>query len=362
MLLLWVGSAAADYAVLVINYPLPPYTVHDTTEIMDEWYLNPGNVGSGALQSPPSSNNKYLFWDADEVYFESGVPCEDFPNQWISATAIEAAVDAWEDVDSGSLDVIYDGEDVFETNDPDDGENVIFFGEHSSLGGVRGITMITAPTSGVNIGEFSDVDIVLNDAKLWTTGTAICATPSDTSDVQSTATHEVGHALGLGHVTGKHCMTSSSQWCSGGTILKTAYENLEQRTIQTGDQDGYEYLYVDTDNVRETFGGGPNDKPIAGADETDASQAGVVAFPNPFNPSVSVAFHVGRTSVTSASIYNTLGQEIRELQAPQSMEPGDYQLVWDGRDASGQVMASGRYFLRVALGSEVHSFQLALVR
>ena len=142
--------------------------------------------------------------------------------------------------------------------------------------------MITAPTSGVNIGEFSDVDIVLNDAKLWTTGTAICATPSDTSDVQSTATHEVGHALGLGHVTGKHCMTSSSQWCSGGTILKTAYENLEQRTIQTGDQDGYEYLYVDTDNVRETFGGGPNDKPIAGADETDASQAGVVALPNPF--------------------------------------------------------------------------------
>ena len=50
------------------------------------------------------------------------------------------------------------------------------------------------------------------------------------------------------------------------------------------------------------------------------------------------------------------------LKSIGKMEPGDYQLVWDGRDARGQVMASGRYFLRVALGSEVHSFQLALVR
>ena len=90
--------------------------------------------------------------------------------------------------------------------------------------------------------------------------------------------------------------------------------------------------------------------------------SGLVAFPNPFNPSVNVAFRVDQTAVTSAHIYNSLGQEIRELQAPQSTEPGHYQLVWDGTGASGQVMASGRYFLRVAVGSDVHSFQLALVR
>lgn len=358
--LLWVGSATADYSVLVLNYPTPPYTEPDTIWYMDEVYLEPSKVDSAALQDPPSSSNDYLFWDADSIYFESGVPCDDFPNQWISATAIEAAVDAWDDIDSDSLGVMYEGEDIYETNDPDDGENVIFFGEHSSLGGARGITMITAPTSGANIGEFSDVDIVLNDAKQWTTNKAYCATPSDTSDVQSTTTHELGHALGLAHVTGKHCMTPSQDWCGGG--LKDEYENLEQRTIQGGDQRGYEYLYVNNNSVRKTFGGGPSAKPIAGLGETEASQAGVVAFPNPFNPSVSVAFRVDRTAVTSARIYNILGQEIRELQAPESMEPGNYQLVWDGRDASGQVMASGRYFLRLAVGNEIHSFQLSLVR
>ena len=120
-LLLWIGPAVADYTVMIIHDSVPPYFEPDTTEIMDEWYLFPGNVGAGALSNPPD-NLRYLFWDADEVHFESGVPCEDFPNQWISAAAIENAVDAWNDIDSDSLDVIYDGEDVYETNDPDDGE------------------------------------------------------------------------------------------------------------------------------------------------------------------------------------------------------------------------------------------------
>jgi hypothetical protein len=290
----------------------------------------------------------------------SSVPCEDFPNQWISAAAIEAAVDAWNDIDTDSLGVIYDGEDVYETNDPDDGENAIFFGEHSSISGLRGATLITTPISGVNIGEFSDVDIVLNDDMLWTTNKALCDTPTGTSDVQSTTTHEMGHALGLAHVTGLHTMTPSQSWCNGG--LETEYEDLEQRTIQGGDQRGYEYLYVNTNSVRSEFGGGPNSKPAAGAGQAEVGQDGVVAFPNPFNPSVNVAFRVDETAVTSARIYNALGQEIRVLQDPQTVEPGNYLLVWDGRDSSGHFMASGRYFLRVEVGSKVHSFQLALAR
>ncbi len=68
------------------------------------------------------------------------------------------------------------------------------------------------------------------------------------------------------------------------------------------------------------------------------------------------------TAVTSARIYNALGQEIRVLEDPQTVEPGNYLLVWDGRDSSGHFMASGRYFLRVEVGSKVHSFQLALAR
>lgn len=360
LLLLWVGAAAANYSILVISYPVPPYTEPDTIWYMDQAYLEPSKIDSAALSDPPSSANKYLFWDATSISFKMGAPCDDFGSQWVPAASIEAAVDAWDDIDPDSLSISYDGEDYNKTNDPDDGENVIFFGEHSSLGSSRGITMITAPTSGAEIGEFSDVDIVLNDAMRWTLNKTVCANPPDTSDVQSTTTHEVGHALGLAHVTGKHCMTPSQYWCSGG--LEEEYEDLEQRIIQASDQRGYEYLYVKANSVRSEFGGGAGQKPIAEAWQASRTRADVVVFPNPFNPDVNVAFRVERTAVTSARIYNALGQEVRQLYAPQSLPPGHYQLVWDGRDADGQVMASGRYILRVAIGAAVHSYQLALVR
>ena len=41
---------------------------------------------------------------------------------------------------------------------------------------------LTTPTDGLDTGEFSDVDIVLNDARQWTIGTSSCGT--DSKDVQ----------------------------------------------------------------------------------------------------------------------------------------------------------------------------------
>ncbi len=126
-----------------------------------------------------------------------GVPSEDFPSQFTATASIENAVDAWDDIESSVLSLTYDGLDVYLANDPGDDVNVIFWASHSSLDtdNLNGLTLITTPISGDDIGEFSDVDIVLNERKRWTTVLSRCrpgtagADYVDTLDVQRGKSH-----------------------------------------------------------------------------------------------------------------------------------------------------------------------------
>jgi hypothetical protein len=324
---------------------------------MDTTYLWPDHVDSSSLSTPPSSSYNYLFWDASSISFEMGAPCEDFGNQYAAAGAIEDAVESWDNIDSDSLAILYSGEDLYETNDPGDGENVIFFGEHSSLEGCRGMTLITAPASGTEKGEFSDVDIVLNDAKRWTLNAASCQ--SDTSDVQSTTTHELGHALGLGHATGKRCMTPSEDWCNGG--LESEYENLEQRTVQLSDHHGYEYLYVNSSSVRSVFGGGPGSKMIVEETEPVTDEDALVVAPNPFNPQVCASFRLERAGMVDGAVYTSVGQKVVTLSAPRWLEPGVYQYTWDGRNQAGYRASAGVYLLVVRIDGASRARKVTLL-
>ena len=84
-------------------------------------------------------------------------------------------------------------------------------------------------------------------------------------------------------------------------------------------------------------------------------------FPNPFNPTTSIQYALqggdGRPETgnrmeplhTTLKIYNILGQEVRTL-VNEIQEPGYYTVTWDGRDDSGQHVASGVYFYRLTMG------------
>ncbi len=54
-----------------------------------------------------------------------GVSSNDFATQGVAVSAIEDAIGSWEDIDTDSLSVAYDGEDWGETNDPNGGVNII---------------------------------------------------------------------------------------------------------------------------------------------------------------------------------------------------------------------------------------------
>jgi hypothetical protein len=69
-------------------------------------------------------------------------------------------------------------------------------------------------------------------------------------------------------------------------------------------------------------------------------------YPNPFNPSTTIKYEIPDQGFVSLSVYNLLGQKIRNLVG--EVEPaGVHSVEWDGTDELGSPVPSGIYFYRM---------------
>lgn len=84
-------------------------------------------------------------------------------------------------------------------------------------------------------------------------------------------------------------------------------------------------------------------------------------FPNPFNPTTTIHFQIPKAAQTNIAVYNLLGQKVREL-VNQDLAAGTYSTDWDGRDQSGQPVASGVYFYRLNAGEFTESRKMTLLK
>jgi Secretion system C-terminal sorting domain len=80
------------------------------------------------------------------------------------------------------------------------------------------------------------------------------------------------------------------------------------------------------------------------------------AYPNPFNPCVTINFQLSTFNEITAAIYNTSGELIKELINTE-MTPGSYDLTWD---ASG--MPSGVYIVKMIAGDVMQSQKIVLMK
>jgi hypothetical protein len=71
-------------------------------------------------------------------------------------------------------------------------------------------------------------------------------------------------------------------------------------------------------------------------------------YPNPFNPSTTINLALPVASDYTVAIYNIAGQLIRAYSGHASA--GVKSIVWDGKDASGNQVASGIYFYKAQAG------------
>ena len=85
------------------------------------------------------------------------------------------------------------------------------------------------------------------------------------------------------------------------------------------------------------------------------------AFPNPFNPSTTLRFHLRESSHVTLRVYDIRGDLIRELITGQ-MIPGVHQLAWDGRDNNGLAAPSGVYVYRLESARFTQAKRMVLIR
>ncbi len=89
-------------------------------------------------------------------------------------------------------------------------------------------------------------------------------------------------------------------------------------------------------------------------------------FPNPFNAITTIRYELpiminGAFTSVYLAIYNLMGQKIRTL-LDQPQKSGYHKITWNGIDDYGLPVSSGVYFYRIAVGDQIQSRPLLLLR
>ncbi len=114
--------------------------------------------------------------------------------------------------------------------------------------------------------------------------------------------------------------------------------------------------------------------PLAAGDDSTAANDGASddpalpsvyalhhAYPNPFNPTVTIRYELPEPAEVRLIVYNLLGREVVRL-AEGHMAPGYHAAVWHGRDATGRPVPSGLYIARLVTPKYVKSIKMILLK
>jgi hypothetical protein len=86
------------------------------------------------------------------------------------------------------------------------------------------------------------------------------------------------------------------------------------------------------------------------------------AYPNPFNPSTTIAYDLPTAVPVKLHVYDIAGRVVRVLRDGSVELPGSHKVVWNGQDDAGRTVSSGTYFCRLIAGEYVQIRSLMLVR
>lgn len=87
----------------------------------------------------------------------------------------------------------------------------------------------------------------------------------------------------------------------------------------------------------------------------------IAAFPNPFNPQTTIEFELAQPQTVKLGIWNTRGRKITSL-VNKKLAAGRHQIVWNGKDSSGNNVASGVYYCRMQANQNAFTRKLLLLK
>ena len=84
-------------------------------------------------------------------------------------------------------------------------------------------------------------------------------------------------------------------------------------------------------------------------------------YPNPFNPTTTISFELPKPGHMKLEVLNILGQRVRVLE-DEFRTAGSYSVDWDGKNESGQGMASGIYLYRLTAKDHCETRKMVLMK
>jgi hypothetical protein len=84
-------------------------------------------------------------------------------------------------------------------------------------------------------------------------------------------------------------------------------------------------------------------------------------YPNPFNPETTISYSVSTEERVIIDVFNIRGQHVRTL-VDTHQKPGNYSVVWNGKDESGKDAGSGIFFYRMVSGSYTSNRKMILLK
>ncbi len=125
------------------------------------------------------------------------------------------------------------------------------------------------------------------------------------------------------------------------------------------------FYAVDNDLANNTISRQLKAEPSA-ADDRDVSSVPsspelLQNFPNPFNPTTQIGYVVDRACIVELTIHNIIGQKLATLVS-EFQPKGRKQVIWNGRDDEGNVVASGVYFYRLKAGERSYTRKMIILK
>ena len=84
-------------------------------------------------------------------------------------------------------------------------------------------------------------------------------------------------------------------------------------------------------------------------------------YPNPFNPSTTIAFDLPQRSHVTIEVFNLLGQKVANL-VDGVYPAGSYEVTWNGESSSGESVSTGVYLYRLMAGNFVQTKKMLLLK
>ena len=102
-------------------------------------------------------------------------------------------------------------------------------------------------------------------------------------------------------------------------------------------------------------------KPLTSEPAEEQTSALAQNYPNPGNPTTTIHFHLPQAGHVTLTIFNLMGQKVRVI-LDEERQAGSHSVIWDGRNDQGMSVSSGVYLYTLAIGDDVFTKKLTLIR